>query len=258
MDEQIDYTDHFTLWCELDFGEGFLSPGGREEVAKIVEGIDLTGKEALDIGVGLAGPACLLVEEHGAARVTGIDVEDPVLKRAAETVEARGLRDRVVLKRVEPGPLPFEDETFDVVFSKDAIIHIPDTGALFREINRVLKPGGWVAVGDWYCGEDPFTEKMTAWVERLDIGLTMKPIETDRKRLEAAGFFDVEVLDRTVWFIEDTRRLVERLRGPEYAAYAEALGEKDAQDGIVFAEERMTLAMQGQLRPGHLRGCTPH
>jgi uncharacterized membrane protein YedE/YeeE len=90
MDETIEYTDHFTRWCEMDFGESFLSPGGPEEVVKIVEGIHLTGKEVLDIGVGLAGPACFLVEDLGAIRVTGIDVEDPVLKRAAETVRSHG------------------------------------------------------------------------------------------------------------------------------------------------------------------------
>ena len=253
-DDKVNYTDHFTKWCEFEFGGGFLSPGGRDEVAKIVEGIDIAGKKVLDIGVGLAGPACLLVEEHGATRVIGIDVEDPVLERAAETVRTCGLWDRVVLKRVEPGPLPFDDETFDIVFSKDAIIHIPDTGALFRDAHRVLRTGGWVALSDWYCGDEPFTEEMSAWVERVDIGLAMKPIETDRKRLEAAGFVDVKVLDRNAWFIEDSRRLVERLRGSQYAAYVEALGEKDAQDGIKFAEERVTLASQGQLQPGHLRG----
>ena len=141
MEERVEYTDHFSRWCEMDFGEGFLSPGGRDEVAKIVEGIDLTGKEVLDIGVGLAGPACVLVEDLGAARVTGIDVEDPVLKRATATLQSHDLSDRVFLKRVEPGPLPFEDETFDIVFSKDAIIHIPDTGALFREAHLTLQRG---------------------------------------------------------------------------------------------------------------------
>lgn len=95
---------------------------------------------------------------------------------------------------------------------------------------------------------------MSAWVERLDLGLALKPIATDRKRLESAGFHDVAVLDRTEWFIEDTRLLVERLRGPYFERYAEVLGEKDARDGIVYAEERMNLAIQTQLRPGHLRG----
>jgi phosphoethanolamine N-methyltransferase len=256
-DDHVEYTDHFTTWCELDFGVGFLSPGGSEEVAKIVGGIDLTGKEVLDIGVGLAGPACLLVEEHNAERVIGIDVENPVLKRAAETVDAHGLQNRVVLKLVEPGPLPFADESFDFVFSKDAIIHIPDTEALFREIYRVLRPGGWIAISDWYCDDKPFTDEMTAWVKKLDLGLAMKPLDTDRARIVAAGFVDVEILDRNVWFQEYCKNLLQRYLGPQYATYVEVLGEKDAQDGIAASEERITITSQGQLRPGHIRGRKP-
>jgi SAM-dependent methyltransferase len=253
-DDHVHYTDHLINWLELDFGEGFMSPGGADEVTKIVEGIDLSGKEVLDIGVGLAGPACVLVERLGAAHVVGIDVEDLVLKRAAQAIQSRGLSERVILKRVEPGPMPFEDEYFDVVFSKDAIIHIPDTAALFLDAHRVLKPGGWLAISDWYCGDIPFSEEMAAWVERLDIGLAMKPAKTDKKRLEAAGFVDVEVLDRTAWFIEDTQRLLEHLRASDLKDYIDALGEQDARDGIQFAEERMNLAIQEQLRPSHLRG----
>ena len=255
--DQIHYTDHFTAWCELDFGKGFLSPGGRDEVAKIVEGFDLTGKEVLDVGVGLAGPACLLVEEHGAARVTGIDVESPVLNRAAETVENHGLKDHVVLKLVEPGPLPFANESFDFVFSKDAIIHIPDTEALFRDIYRVLRPGGWVALSDWYCSDKPFTDEMSAWVERLDLGFAMMPIENDRKGLVAAGFVDVATVDRNTWFNEFCRDLIQRFQGPLRTAYIETLGEQGLQDGIAASEELVVITSQGQLRPGHIRGRKP-
>ncbi len=130
-DETSHYSDEDIIEFEAMFGEGFMSPGGQEEVAKIVENLSLAGKDVLDFGVGTGGPACLLVENHGAARITGIDVEDKVLKNAAQTVLRRGLQDRVFLKRVEPGPLPFDDESFDVVFSKDSIIHIHDKGACF-------------------------------------------------------------------------------------------------------------------------------
>lgn len=58
----------------------------------------------LDVGVGIGGPACLLVTIHGADRVTGIDVENPLLKRAAATVASYGLEDQINLELVSPGP----------------------------------------------------------------------------------------------------------------------------------------------------------
>ena len=188
QDKGIDYSDQDIIEFEAMFGAGFMSPGGQEEVAKIVENVDLAGKHVLDIGVGIGGPACLLVEEHGAARVTGIDVEDPVLENAAQAVSRRGLQDRVILKRVEPGPLPFDDESFDVVFSKDSIIHIPDKQALFKEIYRVLRSGGWLVMSDWYCSEEPFTEEMAKWVEATELSFAMTPIRNDGSLLGELGF----------------------------------------------------------------------
>ncbi len=93
--ENIEYTDEFITKLQVVFGKGFLSPGGMEEVAKILEGIDLSGKEVLDIGVGIGGPACLLVTHHGAGKVTGIDVEEPVLGEARATVSSQDLQGQI-------------------------------------------------------------------------------------------------------------------------------------------------------------------
>ena len=251
------YTDEEIAEFEAMFGEGFLSPGGQEEVAKIVENVSLAGKEVLDIGVGIGGPACLLIEKHGATRVTGIDVEDTVLKTAAQTVLRRGLQDRVILKRVEPGPLPFDDESFDVVFSKDAIIHIPDKGALFREIYRILKPGGCIAMSDWYRGEEPLTEEMAEWLEPHGSEFVMTPIQNDADLLVSAGFVDTEIIDRTAWFTEFSRELVDQLSGPGYDTLVMAVGKDTADHLVSKARERVIISDQGQLRPGHLRGHKP-
>ncbi len=253
----VDYTEQDIIEFEAIFGEGFLSSGGQEEVAKIVENVDLAGKEVLDIGVGIGGPACLLVEKHGAARVTGIDVEDPVLEKAAKIVSHRGLEDRVVLKRVEPGPLPFDDESFDVVFSKDAIIHIHDKGALFHEIYRVLRPGGCVAMSDWYRSEEPLTEEMAAWLEPHGSDFTMTPIQKDANLLGSVGFVDTAILDRNAWFAEFSRELVDHMRGPGHDALVEAVGKDTAERLATKAETRAIISAQGQLRPGHLRGRKP-
>lgn len=194
-DNEVEYTDDVVEVLEWIFSKGFLSPGGREEVAKIVEGIDFEGKEVLDIGVGIGGPACALVEDHGAARVVGVDIEEPVLIKASELAASRGLQDRITLKQVKPGPLPFGDESFDVVFSKDSIIQIPDKEALFKEVMQVLRPGGSVVISDWYCSEEPFTEEMSNWMEASGLSFAMTPVKNDETLLEGAGFIDCATLD---------------------------------------------------------------
>ncbi len=256
-DADIIYTEEEIIEFEAIFGIGFMSAGGPEEVAKIVENVNLVGKEVLDIGVGIGGPAILLVEKHGAARVTGIDIEDPVLKKATQTAITRGLQDRVILKRVEPGPLPFDDDSFDVVFSKDSIIHIRDKGALFREIYRVLKPSGCIAMSDWYCGEEPVTEEMVAWLKPHGSNLIMRPIQKDADLLALAGFVDTAILDRNAWFIEFSRELADHMSGPGYGALIEAVGKDTAERLIATARRREIISAQGQLRPGHLRGHKP-
>ena len=81
------------------------------------------------------------------------------------------LQDQIELQLVKPGRLPFGNACFDIVFSKDSIIHIPDKQALFSEVFRVLRPGGWLVMSDWYCSEAPFTEEMSNWVERTGLSL---------------------------------------------------------------------------------------
>ena len=256
-EHEAEYSDHFILKLESIFGAGFLSPGGVEEVSKIIEGIDLSGRQVLDIGVGIGGPACLLVTAHGAAKVIGIDVEDPVLSHAARTVASGGLVDRVELRRVSPGRLPFDEESFDVVFSKDSILHIPDKAYLFAEIFRVLKPGGYVALSDWYRSKEPFTEEMKNWLEASGLDVAMTPIEHDAGTLEEAGFEETSTVDRNHWFAAFSERLAKDLRGSDHARLVDALGAEDAEDWIRKAEARAVVSAQGQLRPGHLRGRKP-
>ncbi len=254
---EIEYSEDFICRLELAFGEGFLSPGGQEEVAKIVEGINLKNKIVLDIGTGIGGPACLLIEEHGAEKVIGIDVEEPVLRIAAKTVANRGLQDQVILQKVDPGPLPFDDNSFDIVFSKDSIIHIPDKLALFKEVYRTTRPGGWVIMSDWYCSEKPFTEEMKQWLKTIGLSFAMTPIQHDGSFMQQAGFIDCKTLDRNQWFTKLSKDVVTRLKGPYYEKMVAALGEEGAQDWISRAQMRAVISEQGQLRPGHLRGRKP-
>src|SRR5687767_4141154 len=111
-------------------------------------GCHLTGLRVLDIGSALGGVDLLLATQHGAAEVIGIDVEPQLIASA-------DLADRIKFRLVEPGPLPFEQENFDAVFSKDAMVHIEDKDGLFAEVVRVLRPGGM------FIASDPCASSMT-------------------------------------------------------------------------------------------------
>ena len=204
--------------------------------------------------MGIGGPACLLVSNHGAKNVTGIDIEKGLLNKAQATVSAQGLDNQIDLQLVSPGPLPFDDATFDVVFSKDSIIHIPNKQALFSEVYRVLRPGGWVVMSDWYCSNEPFTEEMANWVEATGLSFEMKPIHNDGSLLGELGFSDTAILDRCEWFADFSRKLVAHMSGPGYENMVAILGQDDADDALSRAKARSVISAQGQLRPGHIRG----
>ncbi len=158
------YPPQMIAMLEAVWGEGFLSPGGPDEVARVIGTHDLTGKSVLDIGCGAGGIDLALVRNHHAAHVCGLDVEDPVLAHARVLVARAGLTKRIGLVKAAPGPLPFPPGTFDVVFSKDSIVHIPDKHALMTEIFRVLKPGGWFLASDWLIGTDTISPMMADYV----------------------------------------------------------------------------------------------
>jgi len=62
--EEIEYTDELVAVLETVWGDGFLSPGGPEEVAMVMEGSDISGLNILDIGCGVGGIGILLVREY--------------------------------------------------------------------------------------------------------------------------------------------------------------------------------------------------
>jgi SAM-dependent methyltransferase len=253
-----EYAEDFVAGLEWIWGEGFLSPGGPDEVAAILEGLDLDGAEVLDIGCGLGAIDLLLVREHGAARVTGIDIEPPLIERARQRVAAAGLRDRIELRLVQPGPLPFADGIFDLVFSKDSIIHIPDKAALYGEVLRVLRPGGRFAASDWLLGGGkPYSEPMLAWLEIVGISFDMETPENTAAALKAAGFTEVALRDRNDWYRKAVRDELALATGQNLERLAKVIGREAAEHRLASTTAKMAVVDRGELRPVHMRGRKP-
>ena len=249
------YHNRLVALLEDVWGKGFLSPGGPQEIARLVAGIDLSGKSVLDIGCGAGGIDVTLVRDHGAGYVTGIDVEDGVIAHARRHIAAEGLTDRIGLVKVAPGPLPFPPGTFDIVFSKDSIVHIPDKHALMAEVARVLRPGGWFIASDWLIGHDGTpSPEMQAYIaaEGLDFGMA-SPARY-RAAMEAAGFNDITITSRNPWYRQVARDELARMRGPWRETAAKALGQDFVDHNIEIWERMLVVLDQGEHCPTHLRG----
>jgi SAM-dependent methyltransferase len=257
-DAEPEYDDTAIRFLEALWGDGYLSPGGPEEVDRVVEGLSLEGRTILDIGCGSGGITLHLVERHGAAHATGFDVEQPVIEAARRRAAARGLTDRVSFLQAPPGPLPFADRSFDVVFSKDALLHVADKDALFAEISRVLKPGGVFAASNWMIGHDgePSPE-MKAYVAAEGLSFAMASPARYAQAMLDAGFADVTVTDRNPWYQEVARGELERLKGRLYAPVAAAVGAAYVDKNIRTWEAMQKVLDSGEHRPTHLRGWKP-
>lgn len=253
-----EYDDNLMALLEALWGEGFMSPGGTEEVDQYLAGVDLRGRSVLDIGCGLGGVDIHLVRGHGAASVTGIDIEDWLIDRCRALAKKHGVDDRVEFVHVDPGPLPFAEKSFTAVTSKDSIIHIDDKHALAADVFRILEPGGVFAASDWLAGYDgePSAE-MQAYLEAegLDFGLASAGTYGDA--LAAAGFVDIDIVDRNEWYRRQARAERDLLGGALYEQLTSTVGREFLEHEIDVWDKLIIAVDQGQLRPTHLRCKKP-
>lgn len=255
------YSDAVLESMQSAYGEGFLSPGGAGEVADIVAGLSLEGRDVLDLGCGVGGASLVLARDLGAGSVLGIDLEERSIARARDLAAAAGLDGQVTFQRVEPGPIPGPAERFDLVFSKDVICHVPDKRGFLAETFRVLRPGGVFACGDWIkAPPGPGSAAFEAWAELLGasgLSFRFEGEEVYLGALEAAGFQDIELRDHSAWSEQEARRQLEHVTGPGRAALRAALGEAGLEARARQTRVRLEALASGGLRHCHLRAVKP-
>lgn len=151
----------------IDFGE----VGQRQVRLKLVKALGgLEGRafpDALEIGSGTGYFSLNLVQLGVIERLTATDISPGMLKRLAATAEALGIEE-VRTVSTEAEALPFEDESFDLVFGHAVLHHIPDLDRAFAEFRRVLRPGGMVA----FAGEPSrYGDRLATMPKRAGLAL---------------------------------------------------------------------------------------
>jgi ubiquinone/menaquinone biosynthesis C-methylase UbiE len=117
----------------------------------------------LDLGCGPGTITLGLAHEVLPGRVTGVDASPSCVESAQRRAAGMEMVN-VSFRTANAGELPFEDGSFDLVFSHDLLGTVPRPHEVLTEIHRVLRPGGWAALAcmDW---ENPRIGPASAEVE---------------------------------------------------------------------------------------------
>jgi phosphoethanolamine N-methyltransferase len=113
-------------------------------------------------------------------------------------------------------------EPFDIVWSRDAFMHIPDKPRLFSRLHQLLAPGGRLVITDYARGKTPASPEFERYIETT--GYSVVEPQEYGKLLEGAGFVDVIVDDATTRFVEILKRETDQLvanRGDFVANFSE-------------------------------------
>ena len=165
------------------------------------------GMKILEVGSGLGGSAFYLAETFG-ADVLGLDVSAEMVAVSTERKEEKGLSN-VSFRHGDIRTSDLETGTFDLVWTRDCILYVPEKELVWSNVCAALRPGGQLFVTDFCRGGGPLSDEFKTYVEECQYYLLA--LDEYVRTREAAGFGEVRMEDITTAFVEGLRHEQERL-----------------------------------------------
>jgi len=184
---------------------------GKEATLELAARAQLRpGLDFLDIGCGLGGSVRHVAAEH-ACNATGIDLTAEYIEVARQLADLAGLSGRVAFEHGSALALPFADASFDVVWTEHAQMNIADKDCFYREINRVLRPGGRLVFHDIFQGEGGVPHYPTPWAQSTELSALAAPEEA-RAAISAAGMGIIDWFDKSAHSLQWFRSALQRMQ----------------------------------------------
>lgn len=185
----------FKMCCAFAYESPVLSyllgktwrPGGTELTSEIAAALDVRNEMlVLDVASGTGETATLLTRQFG-ARVVGVDLSVPNLKAAAERLAPGGVR-VPEFAAADAEVLPLRAGAFDAVFCECSFCTFPDKLAALKEVFRVVRPGGWLALADVSVVEGALPDQLAGAWGRVACLADAMPVGDYVRYVEQAGF----------------------------------------------------------------------
>jgi len=221
------------LRYEWIFGDTFISTGGKETTEDFCKLLSLTpGCRVLDVGCGIGGSAFYMAEKYGAT-VVGIDLSMNMLDIGRDRLSKlpSHIQEKVSLEFGDITEQTYTPGSFDVIYSRDTILHIANKQQLFSLFHSWLAPGGSLLITDYCQGDKVLSSTFLAYVKQREYNLTT--VKQYGDLIQKAGFIDVQATDYTEGFIQILRRELDRFQNKKEAFLKE------------FAMEHYTAIVDG-------------
>lgn len=207
-----------------------------EDVSRrLLDRLDVSpGGEVLDAGCGIGRTSRLLADRlPNLNRVVGIDADPDLIEVARDRHPGEGTVE-LDYRTGDATDLPFADDTFDLVFTRFLLAHLPEPEAAVREFRRVCRPGGLVAVQEPDFASTGAWPPSPAYEQAKELSRPLFDVEAGRKawkQLLDAGVLDLDVEAEVIVETEGNtvRRLVTRS--------LEAIGGPLVEEGVLEADE---------------------
>jgi phosphatidylethanolamine/phosphatidyl-N-methylethanolamine N-methyltransferase len=160
----------YARWAPVyDLVFGAVFDRGRKAAIAAAERI---GGRILDVGVGTG---LSLTDYARSNRICGVDLSEPMLRKAQERVAAFGLTNVDALAVMDAEKLGFPDAYFDVVVAQYVITVVPDPEATLDEFARVTKPGGEIILVNHIGAEEGLRKAFERWFAPMARRLGWRP-----------------------------------------------------------------------------------
>lgn len=202
-----------------------------------------SGAAVLDAGCGIGRTTRLLADRLAdPGRVVGLDADPDLLEVARDRRPGEGPVE-VDYRTGDATDLPFDDDSFDLVFARFLLAHLPEPDVAVREFRRVCRPGGTVAVQEPDFASTGAWPPSPAYEQAEELARPLFDVEAGRKawrQLRDAGVRDLDVEAEVIVETEGNtvRRLVTRS--------LQAIGGPLVEEGVLEVDEYERLVAEAR------------
>ncbi len=213
---------YYTIWGGEDIHIGLydsedepIAPASQRTIERMASKVPNLGKDSyvLDLGAGYGGSCRWLTRTFG-CRSVALNLSEVENDRDRRKNWNQGLQDKIEVVDATFEEVPYDDETFDLVWSQDAFLHSGNRERIFAEIDRVLKPGGHIVFTDPMRTDDCPDGVLSPILARLQLDDLAYPA-LYRDFAQKFGFEEVEFDEHSEQLPRHYQRVYEELLAKE-------------------------------------------